>query len=171
MVNQRGLSFVGLGSNQSWLGQSPATLVLNAYKALSILGKNAKISALYRSPAWPNPMQPPYVNAVAQLETPLTAEELLASLLAIESGFGRIRSDDPALRYAPRSLDLDLLDHQGDVQDSATLTLPHPGLVSRDFVLLPLQRLAPDWQCPKSGEGIGDLCQRIKGQATRLPYV
>jgi 2-amino-4-hydroxy-6-hydroxymethyldihydropteridine diphosphokinase len=146
-------ALIGLGSNKPFLGRSCEEVVRGASRALSSLGTDVALSPLYRSPAWPDPSQPPYVNAAARLETSLSPEALLAGLQAIEAGFGRVRSGDLALRYAPRTVDLDLLALAGEVRDGEALTLPHPRLAERDFVLLPLRDVAPEWVHPVTGEG------------------
>ena len=128
------------------------------------------LSSLYRSDAWPDPAGPAYVNAALRLETSLSPEEVMAALLAIEAGFGRQRSDDPALRYAPRSLDLDLLDYEGERREGVDLMLPHPRLDDRIFVLKPLNEIAPDWQHPLTGREIGELLAEAPGRADRLPF-
>jgi 2-amino-4-hydroxy-6-hydroxymethyldihydropteridine diphosphokinase len=88
-----------------------------------------------------------YVNAVVRLDTRLTAERLLAELQTIEHGFGRER---PA-RNAPRTLDLDLLLYGRDIIDSATLTVPHPRMTQRAFVLIPLLQIDPLVTIPGQG--------------------
>ena len=88
-----------------------------------------------------------YVNAVVRLDTQLAAEQLLAELQAIEHAFGRER---PA-RNAPRTLDLDLLLYGRDIIDSATLTVPHPRMTQRAFVLIPLLQIDPLVTIPGQG--------------------
>jgi len=130
-------AFVGLGAN---LGDAQRAL----QDAIAGLGRLpgtalARASRLYRS-APVDAGGPDYFNAVAQLETRLSAPELLAHLQALEQAAGRERP----YRNAPRTLDLDLLLF-GDAQvSSAFLTVPHPRLRERAFVLLPLQELAPE---------------------------
>ncbi len=108
------------------------------------------VSSLYETPAWPDPADPPFVNAAAAIETDMRPEALLAALHAIEAGFGRRRSE----RNAPRTLDLDLLAYHDIVQgeDEQGLVLPHPRLANRAFVLAPLAEIAPDWRHPVTGE-------------------
>nr|WP_305889005.1 2-amino-4-hydroxy-6-hydroxymethyldihydropteridine diphosphokinase [Parvularcula maris] len=152
---------IGLGSNKPFLGRSCEEVMRGASAALSSLGTDVVLSPLYRSPAWPDPSQPPYVNAVARLETALSPEALLTGLQAIEAGFGRVRHDDPALRYAPRTLDLDLLALGGEVREGEALSLPHPRLAERDFVLLPLRDVASEWVHPLTGEGAEEMLARL----------
>lgn len=127
-------AFVGLGAN---LGEAAETLRL----ALAALGglpecRLLAASSVYRT-APVDASGPDYLNAVARLETSLAAEALLDELLALELRFGRERP----YHHAPRTLDLDLLLH-GDLQrDTPRLTLPHPRMAERAFVLLPLLQL------------------------------
>ena len=111
-------------------------------------------SSLYECPAWPDPADPPFVNAVAEIDTALAPEPLLAALHAIEAGFGRRRSQ----RNAPRTLDLDLIAYRDETQAAADgLVLPHPRLSGRAFVLAPLAEIAPDWRHPTSGQTAAEM--------------
>lgn len=103
--------------------------------------------------------QPWFINAVASLTTGFGAEELLAVLQATETRFGRVRSAP----NAARPVDLDLLDYRGEVRQAPFLTLPHPRLHERRFVLAPLAEIVPNWRHPLSGltaiqllAGLGD---------------
>ncbi len=156
MTNPRAVALIGMGANRPWLGRPPEVTLRAAFGALCRLGEG-RLSPLYDSPAWPDPSGPAYVNAVMELRTALGPEALLEALLATEAGFGRMRSDDPALRYAPRTLDLDLLAMGDRRSATARLTLPHPRLHERDFVLLPLGDVAPGFIHPESGEGIAAM--------------
>jgi len=95
------------------------------------------------------------MNAVAQLETPLEPEPLLEFLLAVERRYGRDRSQDPP--KAPRTLDLDLLLVDDLVLRTEKLTLPHPGLAERRFVLAPLAEIAPNLRIPRPGATVQEL--------------
>lgn len=138
-------AWVALGSN---LGD-PALEVSSALGDLGSLADTAvrARSRLYRSTAWGPVPQPDYVNAVAELETALEPEALLAALLDIERRHGRRR----AVRWGPRTLDLDLLLYDGEAISTPKLTIPHPGLVERPFVLLPLAEIASDVDVPGAG--------------------
>lgn len=137
--------FVGLGAN---LGE-PARQLRAAVQALAALQKTEvkKVSAFYRSSAIGPAGQPDYCNAVAQLETALAPQDLLDAMQGIEDDAGRVRGE----RWGARVLDLDLLLYGQVVCSTASLTLPHPELAFRDFVLWPLTEIAPDVQVPLLG--------------------
>ena len=138
-------AYVALGAN---LGDPKAT-VLAAFAALANLPESrvARCSSLYRTAPVGILSQPDFVNAVALLETALAPEALLDALLDIEARFGRIRRE----RNGPRTLDLDLLLYDDIELDLPRLTLPHPRLHLRAFVLLPLAEVAPDLAIPRRG--------------------
>ena len=129
-------AYIGLGSN---LGDRVATL-REAVRRLAGLGRLVAVSSLYDTAPVGYLEQPPFLNAVVALETELTPLMLLRELLAIERDLGRSRT----FRNAPRTLDLDLLLIDDIMLESAELTLPHPRLHERAFVLVPLAEIAPD---------------------------
>lgn len=137
-------AFVGLGAN---LGDADAALA-DALRRLAALPGTRVVrrSSVYRT-APVDSHGPDYRNAVAELDTTLGAHALLAALQAIEQAHGRERP----YRNAPRTLDLDLLLFDGDVIDDATLTVPHPRLHERAFVLVPLLEIAPHVVHPRLG--------------------
>ncbi len=136
-------AFIGLGSNLD----DPPRQVARAAGALAGLPRTRvhRCSPAYRSPPLGPADQPDYVNAVVALLTRLAPQELLSGLQRLERDLGRIRPDQ---RWGPRNIDMDLLLYGDTVSDGGTLTLPHPGLVSRAFVLMPLADLAPLWRLP-----------------------
>ena len=138
-------AYVALGAN---LGDPKAT-VLAAFAALANLPESrvARCSSLYRTAPVGILSQPDFVNAIVLLETTLAPEALLDALLDIEARFGRIRRE----RNGPRTLDLDLLLYDDIELDLPRLTLPHPRLHLRAFVLLPLAEVAPDLAIPRRG--------------------
>lgn len=148
---------IGLGSNKSWLGRSPQKIIESASDAMNSLGRNVKLSPLYSSPAWPDPNEPTYVNAVVLMESAHAPAALLSGLHAIEAALGRLRSERPELRYAPRTLDCDLLAVGTVIEEGEALTVPHPRIAERDFVLLPLRDVAPDWIDPRTGASVDEL--------------
>ncbi len=143
-------AYVGLGAN---LGDALAALRA-AVQALGDLPQTRRVavSSLYRS-APIDSSGPDYLNAVVALDTELTPQALLAALQAIELDHGRERP----YRNAPRTLDLDLLLHGDAVLDTPTLTLPHPRLHERAFVLRPLAEIAPSLALP----GIGPIATAL----------
>jgi 2-amino-4-hydroxy-6-hydroxymethyldihydropteridine diphosphokinase len=145
-------AYIGLGGN---LGDVSAMLE-SAFAALDAL-PNTRLTArssIYRSPAWGMTDQPAFLNAVAALDTALDQDALLAELLRIERAAGRERVG--AMRWGPRTLDLDLLLYADAVIDQPGLRVPHPHLHERAFVLLPLVEIAPDAIVPGRGR-VADL--------------
>ncbi|MCL1890751.1 MAG: 16S rRNA (cytidine(1402)-2'-O)-methyltransferase [Coriobacteriia bacterium] len=134
-------AFIGLGSNQaSGAGDAAETLRAAAQRIGLLEGVcSVQLSSLYASEPAFFDNQPPFINAVLEIQTTLTAEELLAVLQAVEQEFGRERS----FKNAPRTLDCDLIDYEGVVSANPDLTLPHPGILERDFVVTPLLERAP----------------------------
>jgi 2-amino-4-hydroxy-6-hydroxymethyldihydropteridine diphosphokinase len=138
-------AYIGVGSN---LGE-PRAQVLAAFDALARLPRT-KLTArsrLYRTRPYGPVQQGDFINAVAKLETRLTARELLDGIRRIEAGAGRIRD----ARWGPRTLDLDLLLYGGERIDLPELTVPHPGIAERGFVLAPLIDVAPHLEVPGAG--------------------
>ena len=152
MTQTQGGVLVAFGASLAWLGAPPARTVQAAARSLARFGP-LTLSPLYDSPAWPDPAAPPYVNAVARWAPTLGPRAALAALLATEAAFGRRRGS----ANAPRTLDLDLLAHGDQVRDGEDLTLPHPRLSERDFVLLPLRDVAPGWRHPVTGRTVEAL--------------
>jgi 2-amino-4-hydroxy-6-hydroxymethyldihydropteridine diphosphokinase len=109
-------------------------------------------SGFYRTAAWPDPNDPPFINSVASIRTGLGPAPLLRELHGTESRFGRKRGAP----NAPRTLDLDIIDYDGRVE-SGPPELPHPRMHARLFVLCPLREIAPDWRHPVSGLTVSEL--------------
>ncbi|HRX71078.1 MAG: 2-amino-4-hydroxy-6-hydroxymethyldihydropteridine diphosphokinase, partial [Candidatus Competibacteraceae bacterium] len=132
-------AYIGIGSNL----HDPAHQVRRALQGLATLpvSRLTVCSPWYRTAPVGGPSgQPDYLNAVAALETTLTPDALLAALQALENAQGRIRAE----RWGPRTLDLDLLLYGSITRNDPRLTLPHPRLHQRAFVLYPLYDIAPD---------------------------
>jgi 2-amino-4-hydroxy-6-hydroxymethyldihydropteridine diphosphokinase len=141
-------AYVGLGAN---IGDA-VTAVEAALKRLDVTPGVRVLarSRLYRTPAWGVTDQPDFINAVARIETVLTAQALLRALLSIERDAGRDRAR--SRRWGPRELDLDLLLY-GDARiDTPGLRVPHPHLHERAFVLVPLAEISPSLLIPGHGE-------------------
>ena len=150
---------IGIGSNLAAppFG-SPEDTVSAAVAQLPAIGTLVVLrSRWYLSEPVPPSDQPWYVNGVAAVETRLTPAALLTALLALETRFGRRRSTP----NAARTLDLDLLDYDGRLCASKHLTLPHPRLHERRFVLAPLAEIAPGWRHPRLGVSASELLLRL----------
>ncbi|MEQ8370772.1 MAG: 2-amino-4-hydroxy-6-hydroxymethyldihydropteridine diphosphokinase [Alphaproteobacteria bacterium] len=165
MVPTPGAIYVGIGANLAGPWGGPAD---GCRLALSYLDSGAvrvwRVSPLYESaPVPPDPTQPWYVNAVAEVRSALTPAALLARLHEIERAMGRQRRR----RNEARPIDLDLLDYGGRVH-SGEPRLPHPRLHQRAFVLLPLADLQPAWRHPQSGRRLPALIAALPpGQPLR----
>lgn len=137
---------VALGSNISGPWGNPAETLRHAFQELDSHGlKLVAASRLLVSAPFGRTNQPDFVNAVARIDTHLLPEALMRRLHAIEHAAGRRR----AVRWGPRTLDLDLLDYHGLIRTPpGRLVLPHPGIAERLFVLKPIAEIAPGWRHP-----------------------
>jgi 2-amino-4-hydroxy-6-hydroxymethyldihydropteridine diphosphokinase len=147
-------AYIGIGSNL----QQPIQQVKQALLALAKLPQTCLLarSRLYRSTPMGPQGQPDYINAVAALETTLPALAFLDCLHAIEREQGRVRD---GTRWGPRILDLDILLFGDECINQPQLLVPHPGLHERNFVLYPLQEIAPELVIPGRGALTGLVAQ------------
>jgi 2-amino-4-hydroxy-6-hydroxymethyldihydropteridine diphosphokinase len=152
-------AYIGLGSNLSSPAGSPSEIVLAAIESLATIGGVAARSSLYRTAPVGYQNQPAFINAAVALRTDQDPERLLKCLLAIERPFGRNRAT--GVPKGPRTLDLDLLLINGVILESPTLTLPHPELPHRRFVLAPLAEIAPDALHPVLRKTIRELLAEL----------
>ena len=145
------IAYIGLGSNLA----EPVAQIKSARKAIAAITgvQELAFSGLYRSLPMGPQDQPDYVNAVMGIATDLLPMDLLRSLQAIENDHGRVRKSE---RWGARTLDLDILIYGDQIIDLPDLTVPHPGLVERSFVLYPLFEIAPHILVPGKG-AIADL--------------
>ena len=141
---------IALGSN---LGDSLATLKSAIATLNNTPGIAVKSHSSWYQTAPVGPPQPDYINACAILEVTLQPQELLFTLLEVEIKFNRIRRE----KWGPRTLDLDLLLYDDLILDTPTLTLPHPRMTQRAFVLVPLAEIAPDWVHPLTKSAIAQI--------------
>lgn len=155
--SQPHIAYIALGSNL----QNPVLQVKQAFIALGQLTNSSliQVSSLYKSEPVGYENQPDFINAVAKINTSLSPAELLDALLAIENQAGRERP----FANAPRVLDCDLLCYDNVEMQSQKLTLPHPRMHLRSFVLLPLAEIAPDLSIPNYGNVV-NLVQKHLNQ-------
>jgi len=147
---------VGLGSNmgdRERLIRSALDL-LNGIPGTSVI----RASSLYDSQALGAPEQPDYLNAAASLETDRPPRQLLWHLLLIEARLGRER----LRKWGPRPIDLDLLLYDARILNEPDLRLPHPGILERPFVLVPLAEIDPGFVHPGAGRTLGELLKERK---------
>jgi 2-amino-4-hydroxy-6-hydroxymethyldihydropteridine diphosphokinase len=163
--------FIGLGANLPGPAGPPRATLEVALARLAAAGARiVRRSRWYSSPAWPDPAEPEYVNAVVEIETRLGAGELLELLHRIEAELGRLRAAGPARPNAPRAIDLDILDYHGAIAGGAGgPALPHPRLHQRAFVLLPLAELDPGWRHPVSRRAVAELIAALPAEARAEP--
>jgi len=157
-------ALIGLGSN---LGDRvyylrKACEQLDTHPAVRVVA----VSSLYETP----PVGPPqgtYLNACVRIETSLSPHGLLQLCQGVERAGKRKRT----IHWGPRTIDLDLLDYDGRVIDTPQLTLPHPGIVDRMFVLEPLADVAPGWRHPVTGMSVADAVERIRSTSDPIAAV
>jgi 2-amino-4-hydroxy-6-hydroxymethyldihydropteridine diphosphokinase len=151
-------AYIGVGSNL----EDPRTQVLAALERLRQLPHTRLVlaSSLYRSRPLGKVSQPDFINAVAAILTQLDAMALLKELRSIESAMGRPGKHE---HWGPRIIDLDLLAFGSERRQEAELTLPHPGIVERNFVLYPLAEIAPDLELPGLGR-VADLAAAVTSE-------
>lgn len=147
------IAYVGLGSN---LGDREELI----RHAARLIGAR-RLSTIIETEPWGHLDQPKFLNAVAEVETPLPPRELLDQLLDVERSLGRERIGP---RWGPRTIDLDLLLYGEEVVDEPGLSVPHPEIAARLFVLEPLAELAPTLEIPGFGT-VSALLARLQSSA------
>jgi 2-amino-4-hydroxy-6-hydroxymethyldihydropteridine diphosphokinase len=148
-------ALLALGGNIGEVRQTfdRAVAMLDDGKTIRLIARSSD----YRTPPWGVTDQPPFINAVIAVATTLSPHDLLTRALEVERALGRDRSCER--HWGPRTIDIDLIAYDDVVLSDATLTLPHPRLFERGFVLLPLLEIAPDRVI--SGQRIGEASARI----------
>ena len=126
----------------------------------SLFAKVIRASSLYETQPWGYLDQGPFLNQVLEVATNISPQLLLAEIKATEQSLGR----EPGIRYGPRLIDIDILFYGDQVIDSPDLTVPHPRLHLRSFVLVPLAELAPGLVHPILDVRVDDLCTRAEGK-------
>jgi 2-amino-4-hydroxy-6-hydroxymethyldihydropteridine diphosphokinase len=148
-------AFIGIGSNLGSPAENceKAIGLLNAPPAIEVVAR----SSLYESEPVGEIEQNWFINTTVSIHTSLVPEELLIAILKIEKELGREQREE----WGPRIIDLDLLTYENRVIDSASLTLPHPEMARRRFVLLPLSEIAGDYIHPVENKTIHDLLREL----------
>lgn len=155
------LVFIGLGSN---LGDR-ANHLKSGVEALRYLGELIAVSNVYESePVGVSQPQPAFLNMVVSMETGLAPASLLDEMLAVEQRHGRLRQR----RNAPRTLDLDMLAYGELVMGRQDLTIPHPRIQDRAFVLMPLTEVAPGFLHPVEGVSLAEMMVDVSSQCIRV---
>ncbi len=159
---ERVRAFIGLGAN---LGDRAAT-IRRALACLAALPATVvrRVSHLSETAPWGKPDQPWFLNAVAEIDTGLPPHDLLRALKQIETRLGRL----PGERWGPRVIDLDLLLYDEITLSTPDLTIPHPSMDQRAFVLVPLQELWPDYQTADGTPIVQAIARLLPTQPVRL---
>ncbi|MFO3796946.1 MAG: 2-amino-4-hydroxy-6-hydroxymethyldihydropteridine diphosphokinase [Anaerolineales bacterium] len=141
--------FIALGTN---LGDRLENL-RRALECIAAKVQIVRLSSIYETSPWGYTEQPPFLNLVLSGQTELQPQPLLEFLKSCEQALGR----RPTFRYGPRLIDLDILAYEDRILETPTLTLPHPHLHERAFVLVPLHEIAPNWIHPRLGKSVSEL--------------
>ncbi len=152
--------YIGLGSNQGDRLANLQSAILTLPPTVRVLAE----SPVYETTPWGYIDQPDFLNQVVRAETKLTPRQLLEYLKSIEADLGRATN----FRYGPRPIDLDILLFNDLTMQTPDLTIPHPRLAERAFVLVPLADLSPDLHHPVSGQAVSQLRDRLDPQGIRL---
>lgn len=142
-------------------------LLQEAQQMIALLPETERVdcSSLYLTPPWGNSHQPDFINQVMELKTELAPLKLLAALKDIEIKLGRRRTE----RWGPRNIDLDILLYGQEVIKERELTIPHPYMKQRLFVLIPLMEIAPDCVFP-DGDSIQEVFDRLGPPDGETPF-
>jgi len=130
------------------------------------VGKVEKISALYETAAWGHVEQPDYLNQALLVSTGMDARTLLQTVLAIEHNIGRIRRQ----KWGARVIDIDIIFYNDTIINEPDLKIPHPQMQFRQFVLVPLTEIIPDWQHPVLHQSVSTLLENCTDTLPAIKY-
>lgn len=148
-------TYLLLGSN---IGNSKQQLSIAIKLIKETIGKPMRQSVLYKTAAWGNTNQPDFLNQVVIVETKLSAIQTLKTILNIEKEMGRVRT----VKNAPRVIDIDILFFNKEIIHQPNLTVPHPEIQNRRFVLVPINELSPNFKHPVFQQSIHHLLKNCK---------
>ena len=154
--------FIGLGSNlSSTYGDRFKNIDLSIDFLESYKIKLISKSSYYESLSYPDKSKPKFINIVISVDTNLPLIDLMSVLIFIEEKLERKRKN----KNDPRTCDIDIIDYKGQIHDfnykNFSLSVPHKNLFNRNFVLFPLQEIAPDWRHPKTQESVSSLIKKL----------
>jgi len=155
------LALISIGSNID-----PENHLPLAAQKLKEIGSIVGFSTVYQNPAIGSTPQPDFLNAVAMIETDLTADAIRNTLRRIEVDLGRLRTED---KYAPRTIDLDLCLLGDQVLETSEFKLPDPDILSLAYLTVPMAELAPDYLHPVTGEALHAIADRLQPEAKLTP--
>ena len=148
-------TYLLLGSN---MGNSKKLLAAAAKHIRKQIGLVTRQSGLYSTAAWGNTQQPDFLNQVIVVQTKLTAQQTIQTILSIEKEMGRVRT----VKNAPRIIDIDILFFNKDIIKEKKLEVPHPHIPNRRFVLIPLNELSPNLKHPVFQQSVHYLLENCK---------
>jgi len=148
-------TYLLLGSN---MGNSKKLLAAAAKHIRKQIGLVTRQSGLYSTAAWGNTQQPDFLNQVIVVQTKLTAQQTIQTILSIEKEMGRVRT----VKNAPRIIDIDILFFNKDIIKEKNLEVPHPHIPNRRFVLIPLNELSPNLKHPVFQQSVHYLLENCK---------
>jgi 2-amino-4-hydroxy-6-hydroxymethyldihydropteridine diphosphokinase len=148
------IAYIALGSNQG----DKITTCRRAIELLKKSGQVTRVSSFFCTEPVGYPDQEDFINVVVELETDLSPLALLAACHVVEDALGRSR----LVRWGPRTIDLDILMYSDEIIDTAELSIPHPLMTSRAFVLVPLCEIAPQAVHPKSLKSVDQLLRELQ---------